>query len=103
MSSHKNGCDNSERHFFLYCKSYNETKVKWRNQTGMKLNLGFSCDSWPAVTAVLTVPPNLIKHAHRAVASLFLCIPLFLPFSFFFLQKGAIDIRCKIEAGWGGG
>lgn len=36
----------------------NDTKVELRNQTGMKLNLGFSCDSWPAVTAVRTVPPQ---------------------------------------------
>lgn len=65
----------------------NDTKVKRRNQTGMKLNLGFSCGSWPAVTAVLTVPPNPIKHTQRAVASLLLSLPLFLPFSFFFSSK----------------
>lgn len=72
----------------------NDTEVKSRNQTGMKLNLDFSCGSWPAVTAVLTVPPNPIKHAQRAVASLFLTLP---PFLLFFLQKGAIDIWCKIH------
>lgn len=80
----------------------NTMKPKWSpaNQNGMKLNLGFSCDSWTAVTAVLTVPPKPIKHAHPAVASLFLSIPSLSPF---FFQKEAIDIRCKIEAGWGGG
>lgn len=103
MSSRKNGfCQRLLNALttvnVTFSYTVNDTKVKRRNQTGMKLNLGFSCGSWPAVTAVLTVPPNPIKHAQRAVASLLLSLPLFLLFSFFFfLQKGAIDIRCKIH------
>lgn len=69
----------------------NDTKVELRNQTGMKLNLGFSCDSWPAVTAVQTVPPRPNKT--RPTCSCFL-VPLlclsfspFFSFLFFFLQK----------------
>lgn len=71
----------------------NDTKVELRNQTGMKLNLGFSCDSWPAVTAVRTVPPRPNKT--RPTCSCFL-VPLlclffspFFSFLFFFSSKKA--------------
>lgn len=73
-------------------------KVKSRIQTGMKLILGFSCDWWPPVLTL--TPQKPIKHAHHTVASLFLCIPLFL---FFFPPKWSHWHWCKIEEGWGGG
>lgn len=75
--------DKHIRHFFLPGKRCNEAKVNQRSQRGLKLNLGFGCDSRPAVTAALTVPPDPVKHAPLAVASLFLPVS---PFLFFFLS-----------------
>lgn len=103
VSSHKNGlCQRLVNALttvnVTFSYPVNDTKETHRNQTGMKLNLGFSCGPWPAVTAVLTVPPKPNKT--RPACSCFLVpqSPSLSPF--FSSKKEPLTFGVKYM-GWG--